>query len=238
MIPLSIIISAVVPGTDNFGDSLVNRLGLTGAGAEATRNLFATEGEIRGAVSVLGFVILLYSVFSFAKGLQRVYLDIWRLPAQQVEAAVRRATWVLTFVLFTALLRPLQDFTERRRPPCCGPHRRVRVRRGPVGVDAVRPARTPPALAPPAPHGAPDRRVRRRLLTGLGDLSPDDVHDERRALRPDRCRLRSRHLAVRLRRRRDRRRTVAGVWDRRRPRNWPGSALDFARARRVCYFPK
>ena len=51
VIPLSIIISAVVPGADNFGDSLVNRLGLTGAGAEATRNLFATQGEIRGAVT-------------------------------------------------------------------------------------------------------------------------------------------------------------------------------------------
>jgi len=120
VIPLSILISAVVPGTDNFGDSLVNRLGLTGAGAEATRNLFATQGEIRGAVSALGVVILLYSVFSFAKGLQRVYLDIWRLPAQQVEAVVRRATWVLTFVLFTAMLRPLQDFTERRDLPVAG----------------------------------------------------------------------------------------------------------------------
>ena len=57
VIPLSIIISAVVPGADNFGDSLVNRLGLTGAGAEATRTLVRNEGEIRGAVSVLGVVI-------------------------------------------------------------------------------------------------------------------------------------------------------------------------------------
>ena len=120
VIPLSIIISAVVPGADNFGDSLVNRLGLTGAGADATRTLFATNGEIRGAVSLLGVVILLYSVFSAAKGLQRVYLDIWRLPTQQFEAAVRRATWVLTFVLFTALLSPLRDFTERNDFPVAG----------------------------------------------------------------------------------------------------------------------
>jgi len=120
VIPLSIIISAVVPGADNFGDSLVNRLGLTGAGADATRNLFATQGEIRGAVSVLGFVILLYSVFSFTKGLQRVYLDIWRLPAQQFEAVVRRATWVFTFVVFTSLLRPLQDAAERNDLPVAG----------------------------------------------------------------------------------------------------------------------
>ena len=120
VIPLSIIISAIVPGADNFGDSLVNRLGLTGAGAEATRTLFATNGEIRGAVSVLGVVILLYSVFSFARGLQRVYLDIWKLPAQQFEAVVRRATWVLTFVLFTAALSPLRDFTERNDLPVAG----------------------------------------------------------------------------------------------------------------------
>jgi membrane protein len=120
VIPLSIIISAVVPGADNFGDSLVNRLGLTGEGAEATRTLFASNGEIRGAVSVIGVVVLLYSVFSFARGLQRVYLDIWRLPAQQFEAVVRRATWVVTFVLLTALLSPLRDFTERNDLPVAG----------------------------------------------------------------------------------------------------------------------
>ena len=120
VIPLSIIISAVVPGADNFGDSLVNRLGLTGTGAEATRTLFATNGEIKGAVTLIGLVILLYSVFSFAKGLQRVYLDVWRLPAQQLEAALRRATWVLTFVLFMALLSPLRDFTERNDLPISG----------------------------------------------------------------------------------------------------------------------
>ena len=54
MIPLSVIVGALVPGAGNFGQKLVNRRGLTGAGAEATRNLFATQGEIRGAVSVLG----------------------------------------------------------------------------------------------------------------------------------------------------------------------------------------
>ena len=91
-----------------------------GAGAEATRTLFATDGQIQGAVSILGLVILFYSVFSFAKGLQRIYLDIWRLPAQQFDAVVRRAAWVLSFVLFTALLSPLRDFTDRNDLPISG----------------------------------------------------------------------------------------------------------------------
>jgi membrane protein len=120
VIPLSIIINARVPGTDNFGDSLVNRFGLSGTGAEATRTLFATNGEIRGAVSVLGFVILLYSVFSATKGLQGVYLDVWRLPIQRLDAILRRGAWVVTFVVFTALLAPLSGFTERHHLPVAG----------------------------------------------------------------------------------------------------------------------
>ncbi len=206
VIPLSIIISAVVPGADNFGDSLVNRLGLTGAGAEATRTLFATNGEIRGAVSVLGVVILLYSVFSFARGLQRVYLDVWRLPAQQFEAVVRRATWVVTFVAFTALFSPLRDFTERNDLHGRRQDGRVRLRRRTLALDAVPPPRPTIALAPSAPHRSRHRDVHRPLLALLGGLPAGDLHRERQPLRPDRDRLRDGHLAVRLRRGRDRRR--------------------------------
>ena len=117
VIPLSIIISAVVPGADSFGDKLVNRFGLTGAGAEATRTLFATKGETRGAVSVLGVVILLYSVYSFTQGLQRIYLTIWRLPAQQFEAVVRRVTWLFGYaavVIAAAVVAGTWDHRHHR----------------------------------------------------------------------------------------------------------------------------
>src|SRR5271155_2850970 len=65
VIPLSIIVKAIAPGPSNFGEDLVQRLGLTGVGASATRTLFATGGEVRAAVSVIGLVIVLYSVLSF-----------------------------------------------------------------------------------------------------------------------------------------------------------------------------
>ena len=110
VIPMSILISALVPGADNFGESLVNRLELTGAGKAATLQLFATKGAVRGGITAIGVVILLYSVFSFTRGLQKVYLDVWRLPPQRLEAVVRRVVWIVGFVAFLSVLAPLRAF--------------------------------------------------------------------------------------------------------------------------------
>lgn len=113
VIPLSIIVRAIGPGGGSFGDDLVPRLGLTGLGASATRTLFATSGEVRGAVSVIGLVIVLYSVRSFTRALQRVYLDIWRLHPQRLDALVRQVTWIVGFILYTSLLAPIRDLEHR-----------------------------------------------------------------------------------------------------------------------------
>jgi membrane protein len=113
VIPLSIILRAVLPGSDSFGQDLVVRLGLTGQGATATRTLFASGGEVRGAVSVVGIVIVLYSMLSFTRGLQRVYLNIWRLHPLPFDALARQVAWIAGFVVYTSLLGPLHDFDHR-----------------------------------------------------------------------------------------------------------------------------
>jgi membrane protein len=109
IIPLSIILKSVVPGSGSFGQDLVVRLGLTGLGAEATRTLFASGGEVRGAISVIGVVVLLYSVLSFTRGLQRMYLNVWRLHPETFEAFARQVTWIVSFIVYTSLLSPLHD---------------------------------------------------------------------------------------------------------------------------------
>ena len=91
IIPLSIILKAVVPGSGSFGQDFVVRLGLTGLGAEATRTLFASGGEVRGAISVIGVVILLYSVLSFTRGLQRMYVNVWRLHPETSKRSPGRS---------------------------------------------------------------------------------------------------------------------------------------------------
>jgi membrane protein len=113
VIPLSIILRAVTPGRENFGDDLVMRLGLSGLGASATRTLFASGGEVRGAVSVIGLVILLYSVLSFTRALQRIYLQVWRLRPQLPDALLRQATWIVGFIAYTVVLAPVRDFEHQ-----------------------------------------------------------------------------------------------------------------------------
>ncbi len=113
VIPLSIILNSVVPGNASVGESLVRRFGLMGAGAAATDTLFASKNQVQGNVGVIGLLILLYSVFSFTRGLQRVYLDVWQLAPQRFEAIVRRATWIVGFAVYTALLGPVRSLEVR-----------------------------------------------------------------------------------------------------------------------------
>jgi membrane protein len=109
VIPLTIILKAVVPGSGSFGQDLVVRFGLTGPGASATRTLFASGSEVRGAVSVIGIVIVLYSVVSFTRALQRVYLNVWRLHPQPFDALARQVVWIVGLVVYSAVLSPLHD---------------------------------------------------------------------------------------------------------------------------------
>ena len=117
VIPLSIILAAVVPGTEDFGESFARRFKLSGVGAEATRALFATSGQVKGALSAIGLLILVYSVFSFTRGLQSVYLDIWLLQPQRTEALLRRGYWVLGFIGYTMIVGPLRDYEASHGVP-------------------------------------------------------------------------------------------------------------------------
>ena len=117
VIPLSILLRSVAPGSEDFGDDLVERLGLSGLGASATRTLFAKGTEVRGAVSVIGILIVLYSVLSFTRALQRVYMNIWRVKPQLPDARVRELTWMAGFAAYSVILAPLRSFEHSHDVP-------------------------------------------------------------------------------------------------------------------------
>lgn len=102
VLPLTILSTAVVSGS-SFGDELVRRFGLTGSGADAARELFAAPTQVEASIGVLGFVILISSVMSFSRALERVYLDCWRLPPLGSATALR-LLWLAGFVLALAVL--------------------------------------------------------------------------------------------------------------------------------------
>jgi membrane protein len=104
ILPLTILSTAVVSGRA-FGDELVRRFGLTGLGASAARELFAAPSQVEASIGAFGFVILVASVLSFARALERVYLDAWRLPPPVGKATLGRVVWLGgVFVTLAALV--------------------------------------------------------------------------------------------------------------------------------------
>jgi membrane protein len=107
ILPLSILSTALVT-KKAFGDQLVIRFRLTGQGADAARALFAAPTIVQSGVGLLGLLILTSSVLSFARALERVYLDSWRLPAE--HGALRgRLTWLAGFCLYLAVITPVHS---------------------------------------------------------------------------------------------------------------------------------
>jgi membrane protein len=105
ILPLSILSTALVAGK-GFGDQIVYRFHLTGTGAQAARALFAAPSQVQSAAGLLGLLILVSSVLSFARALERVYLDCWGLAP--VRAAVRgRLVWLAGFCVYMAITAPL-----------------------------------------------------------------------------------------------------------------------------------
>jgi membrane protein len=108
ILPMSILSTAIISGRA-FSDQLVDRFGLTGRGAQAARELFAAPSEVQAGVGFLGILILTSSIVSFARALERVYLDCWQL-APLTRSAVRwRLIWLTGFFAVLAALSLLHD---------------------------------------------------------------------------------------------------------------------------------
>ncbi|MBJ7332458.1 MAG: hypothetical protein JHC95_21360 [Solirubrobacteraceae bacterium] len=106
IIPLTILTGAVIEG-ESYGDTLVDRFGLDGRGAEATLTLFESPDTIKAGISFLGIGFLIFGSLSLARGLEAVYLDAWELKT--VPGSVfRRLGWIASVVGFLAIAGPVK----------------------------------------------------------------------------------------------------------------------------------
>jgi membrane protein len=103
VLPISILCTALISGR-SFGDQIVERFGLSGAGAEAARTLFAAPAQVQTGIGLLGLLILASSAFSFTRALERTYLDCWQLPPAGPTALRDRLSWLAGFVVVLAAL--------------------------------------------------------------------------------------------------------------------------------------
>jgi membrane protein len=108
LIPTTILTSSVFGTDTSFGDALVERFSLTGAGASAVRQLFASPDQVRGGISALGILVLAYAVLSMAQALQRIYEDAWGLKRIRARGTFRALIWMFTFALYFTAISPLR----------------------------------------------------------------------------------------------------------------------------------
>src|SRR4029078_4658636 len=100
LIPTTILTSSVFGADTSFGDVLVERFSLTGDGASAVRQLFASPDQVRGGISALGILIMAYAVLSMAQALQRIYEDAWGLTRIRARGMFRALIWMFSFALY------------------------------------------------------------------------------------------------------------------------------------------
>jgi membrane protein len=112
LIPLMIVIESAQPGDDSVADDLVGRFDLRGDTAEVVRDAFtATDGET--SVTALSLVVLVVSVLSFTRRLQRLYEETWELEPRGMRGTGSGLLWIACFAVYGTLHPTLDQFVGR-----------------------------------------------------------------------------------------------------------------------------
>src|SRR6188472_97143 len=102
IVPLGIVVSGAV--TDNsIGDHFVERFGLEGNGARAVQDLFNTGEDLASGFSVFSFFLLLVTILSFSRALQRLFERTWELPPLSVRNTKNGLIWICGLVVYSTV---------------------------------------------------------------------------------------------------------------------------------------
>jgi membrane protein len=96
LIPLLLLVGALAPAgrRDVVSSALIGRFRLSGAAADAVRQLFAHSGG--SSIGVLSLLLLLFSCVSLTRRMQRMYQQAWRLGSPPGVGRARNAALGLT----------------------------------------------------------------------------------------------------------------------------------------------
>ncbi len=101
VIPLLIVVAsfAGADGSSAVGGYLVRRFDLDGSAETSVRLLFERPPEAAGGTTLLSLVVLLWTVNSFARSLQRTFADTWSLPRRAPGVVLHRAAGLLVLLV-------------------------------------------------------------------------------------------------------------------------------------------
>lgn len=100
-IPLAVLSGAVFG--EEAADRIINRYGLTGAGADAVRSVFSA-GSTSASIGVFGMMFLAISVLSFSRAMQRLIEQAWELKPLSVRNTRNGLWWICMLTLYSAVI--------------------------------------------------------------------------------------------------------------------------------------
>jgi uncharacterized BrkB/YihY/UPF0761 family membrane protein len=104
-IPLAIITSAVSSqlGGKDTADRIIERYELTGGGAEAVRDVFASPSGTSTTVGIIGLLFLMVAVLSFTRAVQRLFEQTWELAPLSVRNTFNGLLWVVGLAVYVGV---------------------------------------------------------------------------------------------------------------------------------------
>jgi len=105
LIPLAVLAGAVLPHVQAEGAAqwLINRYSLTGGGADAVKEALAPATATNTDIGVIGALLLLIAVLSFARGVQRLFERTWELRPLSVRNSANDLLWIAGLIAYLVI---------------------------------------------------------------------------------------------------------------------------------------
>jgi membrane protein len=107
VIPLLIVLETAEPGNASLADDLIQRFHLHGAAAATVQRAFTPPTDA-ATTTALGVFVLIFSVLSFTRRMQRMYEESWGLPPRGLRGTGAGLAWIAALALYVTL-HPLLD---------------------------------------------------------------------------------------------------------------------------------
>ena len=105
LIPLAVLAGAVLPHVQAEGAAqwLIDRYALTGGGADAVKEAFAPSTATNADIGLIGALLLLIAVLSFARGVQRLFERTWELRPLSVRNSFNDLLWIVGLIAYLVI---------------------------------------------------------------------------------------------------------------------------------------
>jgi uncharacterized BrkB/YihY/UPF0761 family membrane protein len=105
LIPLAILAGAVLPHVqaESTAQWLIDRYGLSGGGADAVRDALAPSTTTNTDTGLIGALLLVIAILSFARGVQRLFERTWELPPLSVRNTVNDLLWIAGLIAYLVI---------------------------------------------------------------------------------------------------------------------------------------